>query len=66
MTYSWDWRKSSRSATHGECVEIGTSLDTPLIAVRDSKLGDNSPILTFTRREIAAFAHGVKHEKTWR
>jgi hypothetical protein len=64
MTYRWDWRKSSRSATSGECVEVGTSPDTPLVAVRDSKLGDGSPILTFTRGEIAAFVHRVKHEKT--
>lgn len=60
MTTTWAWRKSSRSATNGQCVEVGTSPDTPMIAMRDSKLGDNGPVLTFTRGEIAAFFHGAK------
>lgn len=60
MTPTWTWRKSSRSAGAGDCVEVGTSPDTALIAVRDSKLGDSSPILTFTRSEMAAFLAGAK------
>ena len=54
MNTTWAWRKSSRSATNGDCVEIGRSADTPLMAVRDSKSGDGGPILTFGRGEIAA------------
>jgi Domain of unknown function (DUF397) len=61
MITNWAWRKSSRSATSGDCVEVGTSPDTPMVAIRDSKLGDGRPTLTFTPAEIGAFLHGVKH-----
>ena len=37
------WRKSSRSGGNGQCVE--TRRDTGF-ELRDSKLGDRSPILT--------------------
>ena len=60
MTYHWEWRKSSRSATSGACVEVGASVDTAVMAVRDSKLADDSPILMFSRGEFAAFLDGVK------
>nr|WP_083466555.1 DUF397 domain-containing protein [Kibdelosporangium sp. MJ126-NF4]CEL16673.1 hypothetical protein [Kibdelosporangium sp. MJ126-NF4]CTQ88976.1 hypothetical protein [Kibdelosporangium sp. MJ126-NF4] len=78
MTYTWEWRKSSRSATSGECVEVGSwrksscsatqgqcvevgaTPDPTVMAVRDSKLGDGSPILMFSRGGFAAFIDGVK------
>lgn len=56
----WDWRKSSRSATHGQCVEVGVSPAEAVMAVRDSKLGDDSPILVFTRGDFTAFLDGLK------
>lgn len=59
MTFTWTWRKSSRSAS-GECVEVGTSAGTPLTAVRDSKLGSESPVLTFTHNGIGAFLRAAK------
>jgi hypothetical protein len=40
------WRKSSYSNASGNCVEV-TSADR-LVAVRDTKQGDRSPILEFT------------------
>lgn len=32
---SWNWRKSSRSATDGQCVEL--AWPGPVVGVRDSK-----------------------------
>ncbi|MFE2750884.1 DUF397 domain-containing protein [Actinosynnema sp. NPDC059335] len=47
------WRKSSYSQSANGCVEVGSS--PGLVGVRDSKLGDGSPVLTFSRRAFAAF-----------
>jgi hypothetical protein len=53
------WIKSSRSSTNGSCVEIeGNGVGG--VKVRDSKLGDQSPILTFTATEWDAFVEGVR------
>lgn len=53
------WRKSSRSAGQGECVEV--NLDAPTVSVRDShdRFG---PVLTFTRASWIAFVEGIKHD----
>lgn len=53
------WRKSSRSNGGGNCVEValhgrGSS------AVRDSKLGQASPVLPFTADSWASFLQDVK------
>lgn len=61
MTTTWSWRKSSRSATSGECVEVGTSASTVAVGVRDSKLGEDSPILTFKPGAMAAFVTTAKN-----
>lgn len=53
------WIKSSRSSTNGSCVEIEASGQGG-VKVRDSKLGDRSPILTFTATEWDAFVEGVR------
>ncbi|MCE6994166.1 DUF397 domain-containing protein [Saccharothrix sp. S26] len=47
------WRKSSYSESANGCVEVGSSVAA--VGVRDSKLGDRSPVLTFSRRAFAAF-----------
>lgn len=56
------WRKSSRSGSNGQCVEV---MDTGAdVMVRDSK-NPTGPALTFTRDEWRAFIGGVQdHEFT--
>lgn len=55
-----EWRRSSRSSGQGgECVEARTS-QTDVFQVRDSKLGDSSPIVTITRANFAALVDAVK------
>lgn len=51
------FRKSSYSANNG-CVELA-DLGDGIVGVRDSKLGDASPILRFTQAEVAAWLAGV-------
>jgi hypothetical protein len=59
MTGQPRWRKSSYSGDQGQCVELA-DLGDGTIGVRDSKLGDDSPILRFTRAEVAAWLSGAR------
>jgi hypothetical protein len=52
------WRKSSFT-DNGTCVEMA-DLGDDIIGVRDSKLGDDSPVLQFSRAEVAAWLEGSK------
>lgn len=47
------WRKSSRSAGQGACVEVATNIPG-VVAVRDSKDKDG-PALVFTREDWRDF-----------
>ena len=51
------WRKSTRSGSNGQCVEVRRTGDT--IELRDSK-DRSGPVLSFTLGEWAAFTAGVK------
>ena len=51
------WRRSSHCA-NGNCVEVAHR--DGQVWVRDSKLGDASPVLKFTAGEFAAFVDGVR------
>jgi hypothetical protein len=52
------WRKSTRSNGTANCVEFCELQDR--WAVRDSKAGENSPVLLFSTSEWATFIQGVK------
>jgi Domain of unknown function (DUF397) len=54
-----EWRKSTYSSDNGECVEVA-DLAAGGQAVRDSKLGEASPVLWFTTGQVAALAAAVK------
>jgi hypothetical protein len=58
MTAIRNWRKSSRSGNESECVEVGNgNVD---IAVRDTKLGESSPILTIDAPQWRTFIASTK------
>lgn len=52
------WRKSTYSGTNGSCVEFAP--DAKAVLMRDSKLGDDSPVLVFDRGSIADFLDRAK------
>jgi hypothetical protein len=47
LTHASGWHKSSYSQGANDCMEITTEVPG-WVGVRDSKLGTNSPTLTFT------------------
>ena len=51
------WRKASGCDNSGSCVEVATV--GKVVGVRDSKLGDASPVLKFDEPEWKAFTAGV-------
>ncbi|WP_338598509.1 DUF397 domain-containing protein [Saccharopolyspora sp. SCSIO 74807] len=54
-----NWKKSSRSGTSGgNCLEVGKSFDQR--AFRDSKTGEESPILVVNKKQYRAFISAVK------
>jgi hypothetical protein len=62
MTEHLTWRKSSFSTgegSGGECVELA-ALPEGGVAMRNSTLGDASPVVTYTQAELRAFLLGVK------
>jgi len=60
MALSEGWRKSSYSGTNGQnCVEARLAPSGEGAQVRDSKLGNDSPILTVTEDQWATFLRGL-------
>ncbi len=58
MTSPYEWRKSSRSGSQANCVEVAANLPGE-IAVRDSKDPDG-PKLIFAPAGWGAFTAGVR------
>ena len=54
-----DWHKSSYSPNNSECVEVAGAAG--LRGVRDSKLGEASPVLAFTGSAFAAFLRTIEN-----
>jgi hypothetical protein len=56
------WRKSARSLGNGACVEVAASADS--LAVRDSTLGIESPVLGYSPRVWTSFLGQVKNSQS--
>jgi hypothetical protein len=53
-----NWITSSLSSGGDNCVQVSFG-DDGTVYVRDSKLGDDSPVLEFTPGEWSAFEGGI-------
>lgn len=53
------WKKSSRSGQYNQCVEVALNL-SEVVAIRDSKLGEHSPILRCTPAAFRALTDSMK------
>ena len=58
MSAGMDWRKSSRSAGNGACVEVAFAGDS--VAVRDSKDPDGH-VLFFSPSSWQSFVDDIRH-----
>ncbi len=58
MSDNRTWRKASASTDGTGCVEVSTNVPGT-VALRDSKLGEASPILVFNEHEWDCFREGI-------
>ncbi|HEU5128395.1 MAG TPA: DUF397 domain-containing protein [Glycomyces sp.] len=55
---SREWQKSSRSQPQGNCVELRQRADA--VQIRDTKLGDASPVFDLDSETYASLIEGLK------
>lgn len=53
------WRKAEATADNGTCFEVAKTASGRIL-MRDSKLGDASPLLDMSVVELACFLDGAK------
>lgn len=56
------WRKSTYSGQGHDCVEVADNVPGTQL-IRDSKLGDSSPILNVSPQAYAAFIQAIKTDR---
>jgi Domain of unknown function (DUF397) len=54
------WRKSRRSNSSANCVEVGTDPGRRVVGVRDSKQHGRGPVLEFTAPAWRAFVTAIR------
>ncbi|WP_433329285.1 DUF397 domain-containing protein [Spirillospora sp. CA-294931] len=54
------WRKGSRCAANGTCVEVAAIGPAGTIAARDAKFAEASPVLAFSTGEWSDFTDRIK------
>lgn len=62
MSTTPQWRKSSRSGQGTDCVEVATNVPAAAM-IRDSKLGDASPVLNLSPETFGTFIQAVKTDR---
>lgn len=55
--------ESTFSNSNGNCVDVWKDAETGLVCVRDTKLGDQSPVLMYNEDEWLAFTQGVHNNE---
>jgi len=58
------WRKSRRSNSSANCVEVGAAPTRRVVGVRDSKQHGHGPVLKFAAPAWKAFLAAVRDGKT--
>jgi hypothetical protein len=58
MILDGQWRKATKSNNNGACAQV-RHVDG-IVQLRDSKLGEASPVLNFTAAEWDAFLDGAR------